>query len=673
MLESAPASKRGGFGQESTGFLPRPGICIPSSPTTLNTSEGGTRVRSWVILTKFVPGVLVLVLLSTAFSGCVELLGEPGDEMGASSIAKKVVWTLDEDAFEDSDASFEDIVKTRLEYTHKGASVPSESLTFRYLNAKGEPREHPATQFTAAPQIREGDVIAITGVNITSGLVVARGSDVLAKRGNLEDHWFRADNAPLPFYSTKAGAANFEVDSSGGFRFNATGITAEDMMVHRAFANVQGRVTGPLSITTLQPAAGPRIEISADLAADLEMLLEARITEDGNTYEAGMELRDFVGELDGLGTLQFNPSGRLTHTGDSGRVFVDGQIYMWDDNHSRASNYQPEDMDHPWINVNEAYAEEPVESEEPMEAWLVDFLTKLWSMEVAVGDDYRFHFEYDSMDAEVEFDYIIQIVQEEAREVGGKSMPAYRVSQLANLVVDFPNGIDATFDVVRGTYWVSKDSYLPLYAQISSSRSFNRADAETFLNALDEDVPYELPETFVLVLSGEQILKLTSYSGDFTIAPIVGILLGNAGSYGMFGAPSMFVLGSDLGMEEEHAYAMPVAPMLGWHNDELADRLTVVQASNDGDWSDIAVRLTSFPQGPVYVTPMIGGMQREPILVEFYGSEPLTWERTPILAGDYLTFCVDGVVATDVDLEILFEPSYVPLFATRFASLGPCA
>lgn len=615
-----------------------------------------------------------MALLSTAFSGCVELLGEPGGDAAASSIAKKVVWTLDEDVMEDSDAKFEDLVKIRLEYTHKGASMPAEALTFRYRNANGELRENPGSQFTAAPQIREGDVITISGVNITSGLVVSRGDDVLAKRGNLDDQWFRIHNAPIPLFSKQQGVVNFDVDSSAGFRFNATGIPDETMTVHRAFANVQGRVTGPLAIKTLQPAAGPRIELTADLVADLDMLLEARITEDGQTYEAGMELRDFVGELDGLGTLQFNPAGQLTHTGESGRVFVDGHVYMWDDEHSRASNYEPEDMEHPWIDETEAYAEEPVDTEEPLEQWLVDFLVSLWSMEVAVGDDYRFHFGYDGSDAEVEFDYIIQIVAEETRDVAGKPMPAYRVSQLANLVVDLPNGVDATFDVVRGTYWVSKDSYLPLYSQISSSRSFSRADAETFLQALDEDIPYDLPETFVLVLSGEQILKMTSYSGDFTIAPIVGILLGNAGSYGMFGAPSMFLLPMRAaGTEASYAHSIPPAPMLGWHQDEFGDRLTVVQASNDGDWSDIAVRMTSFPQGEIFVTPTIDGEQRERVRVAYYGSDPVTWDPTPILAGDYLTFCVDGVIAPDIDIEILFNPSYQPLFATTFSSVGPCS
>lgn len=628
---------------------------------------------SWVILTKFVPGVLVLALLSTAFSGCVELLGEPGGESGTSVIAKKVVWSMDEDSMGDGDSTFEDFVKTRLEYTHKGATMPAEAVLFRYHSEKGQLRENAGSQFTAAPQIREGDVITISGVNITSGLVVSRGDEVLAERGSIDANWFTIDNTDVPFSSSKPGAANFELDSSAGFRFNATGITAEDMMVHRAFANVEGRVKGPMTIKTLLPAEGPRMELSADLAATLAMLLEAKITEEGNTYEAGMELRDFVGELDGLGTLQFDQSGKLLRTGDSAHIFVDGKFYMWDDEHSRASNHQPDDMEHPWINVSEPYTEEDVEdSSEPMEAWLREFLTKLWSMEVAVGDDYRFNFEYDGEEASVQFDYIIQIVAEESRDVGGKAMPAYRVSQLANLIVDFPNGVDATFDVVRGTYWVSKESYLPIYAQISSSRSFNRADAEKFLMALDEDVPYELPETFVLVLSGEQILRLTSYTGDFTIAPIVGVLLGNAGSYGMLGAPSMFLLTGGIGSEESYGQAMPAPPMLGWNTDELGDRLTVVQASGDADWSQMAVRTMSDAENAIYVTPIIGGVQQQRRHVEFYGSEPITWEHTPILAGDSLTFCFDGVLAQGVMLQVLFEPSNTAMFETTFSSIGPC-
>ena len=59
--------------------------------------------------------------------------------------------------------------------------------------------------------------------------------------------------------------------------------------------------------------------------------------------------------------------------------------------------------------------------------------------------------------------------------------------------------------------------------------------------------------------------------------------------------------------------------------------------------------------------------------VGFYGSSPVTYARTPILAGDYLTFCLEGVSTSGVNIEILYDPTYETMFSQTFSQIGPCA
>jgi hypothetical protein len=124
---------------------------------------------------------LASVFLAVAFSGCVlpDFLGD--SEPGTSPIMKKAVLTIDSD---DMDGErFSDYLKVSFSYVHEGSSASSSSVTFDFFDEDGKQRSRPASQYTSKGSIESGDIVVVTGVNITSGLVVRQGEKVPASCG----------------------------------------------------------------------------------------------------------------------------------------------------------------------------------------------------------------------------------------------------------------------------------------------------------------------------------------------------------------------------------------------------------------------------------------------------------------------------------------------------------
>src|SRR5687767_10486127 len=156
-----------------------------------------------------------------SLAGCIiELPGADGPADKPAVITKKVVVTIEPDKMErDEDPRFEDYVKTRFEYRHEGSDAAADGVTAQFLDDKGTSVTLPLDRFTTQPTLRNGDVITISGANLTSGLVLRQGDQVLAQRGSFEADWFNIEGVPIPLTSTMPGTVDYKVDSEGKFEF----------------------------------------------------------------------------------------------------------------------------------------------------------------------------------------------------------------------------------------------------------------------------------------------------------------------------------------------------------------------------------------------------------------------------------------------------------------------
>ena len=608
--------------------------------------------------------LVAVTLVLTTFAGCVIPLleGEPGDA-GPQSIVKKAVLTIDP-GNEGGDA-IEDFLKVSFEYTHMGASVASADLTAEYTAANGDRRTRQLSSFTSKTTLEKGDVVTIPGANITSGLLIQQGQDLIAGRANPGQSWFMIDGVPVPAFSSQAGQALYKITSSAGFSASGSDFDIDDTHVNTMSANIKGAITGDLRLTTSLPAtSGPRMEVKLIANPTLEVDVSASLRDSEGTYEAGAKTRDMAGTFDITAMAQFDRSFELQKTGFGYDAFFDGRAHVWDREHPKSQNFEPEEIEHPMLDEDMAYEESDFTSEgEGPEGWIVNFLQNLWSAEVGVGDDYRVHFSMSFDDGGASYDLIIQITADEPRTVGGHTYPSYRVSQTANLIVDPPNRSETTFDLIKTTYWVDKQSHLPVYAQGTYTRNFNRDDIQKFLDTLGEEAPVTVPANAALVLQGDQLMELQGYSGNLNVAPLFGLILANPSDIGgaMPGVASLFFLMGGMGESSSSEPAPMPVPGYDFTRDEANDQLTVAVASSDAEWSRTMIQADQD-----FSFRLNGGSQVGVPAFEWRNVRD-SWQ--PMQAGDVIQLCVQGALPSGLFVSFQDAPTNTMMGQFNFDSV----
>lgn len=618
----------------------------------------------------------VVAFVSASLSGCILDLGDEAPEIEDYTIGRKVVVTIN-DQTEDPDR-VEEVVKTRFEYRHHAPDAPASALTATYTSEGGALRTEPFTRFTSQATVKTGDIVSIDAVNLTSGLIVKQGDTVLAERGAFAAPWMKVGDLPLPFATSQEGVARYDLFSEAKFDFEVTGFEGgEGMYVERVKGSVRGAIDGTTTLRTRAGAAGPRLEFDVMGKPDVDFLVEARVRQEGQTYDMGARVYDDGGEVSAQGMLQFDGSHQLIRTGFGGRQSFDMRVHAWDQEHPRSQNWEPEGVEHPLVDERQEYREEAVNASElDVDAWVTSFLSRLWSMEVGVGDDYRLHFEEKSSTSApaVTFDYIVQVAADDERTVGAVTVPTHRVSQRASLIIDPKDGSPSDFDLFRSTYWISRDTHLPVHIQASHAQTFNKDKLLGFFDFLGEEAPKDLPDAARLVLSEKGTISLREYSGDAVLSPIVGILAGNqAWLAGAMGAASVFALASDLGGE-----SASTAPLVELSVDEASDRLVVVSGASMADWNRLEIsRVDRSSTGVLNVGGSDDGIHVNEAAVPGDSSNDVAaWGVSlsdfylPMAVGDYVELCSSAATSAMVQVVDTVANTVVGRFS--FASIRLC-
>lgn len=613
---------------------------------------------------KFPLTLTTLTLLAASFSGCILIDGDTGTQ--AEAIVRKVAVNVDADD-EDSER-IEDYVQTALEYRHAGEAVATDQVTVEFFDETGKDRKEPISRFKSGGTLKPGDVVVIPKANLTSGLVVRQGSVVLAQRDGLRADWLKVEDVPLPVAVSKDGTAKYAIESEGQFRFKAEDFTFKEdesnAFYELAEIDIRAENAGTMEVKSTFPAVGPRLALigafhaSAAVQGNVIQFDDGRRTENGGRANADAF-------ANGTFILQFDTNRQLDKYGFKGDVWADGDVVAWDEEHPKSSNWHPEDLDHPFIDEEEAYTEEKYEeSGEAPPASFLDFLNRLWGMTLGVGDELRFHSGYDEKGDGFSFDYVAQILGEDRRTVKAGSFDTLHISQRAVFEARH-RGEQREFEVIQQSTWVDKVSHLPVFEQATYSKSFDRGDVERILNAFGEDAPVTLPDEVDVVLQGETTSQLMERSSDLLVAPVItfgGFANGAATGYG--GAFAAFSGLSDQLYEDDYEYPEPM-PMISINADEPSDRLVVTSASSGADWSRLTVELRDITTGtrvcvgddsdPAYynepTTADCDDIGDTNVLTEDAPGVMLAASSDPIDAGDYLEFCAN-LPSSDVQLRL---------------------
>lgn len=598
--------------------------------------------------------LLTSLFAAAAFSGCV-IISEGEPSIKPDRIIKKATLSLDETT-EDAE-TLDDILDVRFEYRHEGDPVDPADVMVEYLGTDGEAHEEPLSEFTNQGTVEHGDIITISPVNLTSGLSIEQGGQTLASRGSVSEDWLWATGYPLPVASDETGVASYALKGDSEFRLSASDFSFDDESgeggrYESVDASWEAHGDGSLVAKTTSRSTGPRIDVEADLEGDSDFEFDTVMVADGEEQNAGAR-GNFESRLTGLVRFQFGSDRELETVGSSSDIWADGDVVAWDPDHPKRENWHPEDIEHPMIDEEMEYEEDTVEWDpEDVDEIGVEFLARLWSMDVGVGDEYRFHAGYGDEEAgDFSMDVVVQIIKRERRSVGAGSFDTYRVSQSVSVLTDSPAFGSSDFDVADFTIWVDSATHLPVYEQGSYARSFDQEDIERIFESMGEFAPVTAPKDASLVLSGEWSIELEDYSGDFAISPIAGVTGVGGGGQFLAAAASGFMLLSDIGSDDYEA-----APSFSVTTDEELDAVEVVSASTDADWNRLQMKPSIDVQWIVFRDDGSG---------DFPGLEPGTasadeWTSlysyfAGMQAGDILAVCADVLGASETEENVTIQ------------------
>ncbi|MBW3582490.1 MAG: hypothetical protein KY455_05255 [Euryarchaeota archaeon] len=522
--------------------------------------------------------VILLALLAVPLSGCLTQLFDDGP-VTQSVLARKVSIVLDENTFDDMDTRFEDVVRTRFEYTHPGGDTSVVGLQVRYTDDTGTDRVRPLSEFTAKSTLTEGDVVTIDRVNITSDLVIEQDGAVLAERLGLRRAWLEIDGTPIPLHTSETGTAVWSLTGTSGFKFDVKDVDlGESGRVEYAKGDFSGTSDGTFSAATTRSGSSTDINYETKIKGLFDAFADSRIHSDGETIETGFDI-DAESRLDGTWLMGFRDRA-LSRTGGGGSVFADGTVHVWDPEHPKSMGWEPEDVEHPFIDEKEPFREESYETDPYMEAdqEYLAFMERLWGMTLDVGDDFRFTASYDDAGTGFLFEVVIQVTERVARNVGFGNVDTFRVHETMRFEASGSSYGSGSYDLASFTTWLDTRTYLPVHAQVAYTTTYDEEQIRAFYGAFEDDLPYDLPEDLLLAINSEAVLRLEEYSGDLAVSPLLGIT-GLSGPLMMMGAGmGMGMMGGPYGDEtyyEDEAYV---------HDDEWEEGPSDCYWDENGDY-----------------------------------------------------------------------------------------
>ncbi len=619
-------------------------------------------------MSRIFPVLAIAALTSATFAGCIFADEKPEKKQDPDPIVKKVE-ILVNDETTDSDR-LEDVFHTWFEYHHKGDAAEAGDVTVTYTYEDGEERTEPLSRHAASSRIKAGDTVKISNVNLTSGLVVKKGDQVLAAREGLRADWLKVAGAPVPLSSSRDGVARYNLDGSSSVEFNARDFEMneeEGGEVERVEADWEAGLDGDITLRSSAGDGAPTLTLDAETSFDTSAFVDAVLRDDDERVNMGAE-GSLAAWLNFTVKLFFDHSRQLEKVGSAASLYADGDFTSWDPDHPRGEDWRPEDVEHPLVDERKAYEEETVEDLDPADEEAIEFLTKIWGMQLGVGDEYALHASPDDAEGDSEFriDVVIQVLARESRKVDAGTRDTFKIGQEVQIYARTPESDELEFQVIRSTLWIDRDTYLPVFEQGSITRSFDRRDLYEIYKNFGEDAPFTFPRSVGLTIETDFSLELVEYSGDFRTAPVVG-LLGFSSVLPLVAGASF--ARSDLGDEEEEA-----RPAISFELDEDDDVLRVSSAGAGANWNRLEIQATRPLAFSLNSSAGANGTSAD---LPAYEWTEITSAWRSVYAGDYVALCgggsFDGAAQSEVGILIRDSESWSILSTHEFVSIAACA
>ena len=594
---------------------------------------------------------LLLVPL-VALAGCQDLIGSPGGD-GAPTAARLMSAHLtpedldvfDRDGPDDVLAAIFDVV---FEYTHRGGAIESAGVDVRFVEEDGDRVTRKLSDFTARASVKDGDVVRISGVHIASDLLVSRGGETLFARAGVDRDWFTAGGVEIPLAGEAGAGATWTLEATGkmGARLDGGVIGAEGVSVDVSNLLYGLDVQTGGSVSMRQSAGIVRFE--ADLEGDATATVALDATAEGERVRA-----EFDGSAewraDGRFEVGFDSRGEIESVGAGGSMFADASYRGFMEFGGERDPLDDGDIPHPLIDETMVFEREELALDLVNDPVIQDFFSRIWSADLAVGD--RLSFELDSV---FRFSYSVEVAGADSRKVDGKDTPTFRM--LEHLEYDLA-GDPIVSDA---TYWIERDSHLPVFAQFEETRTFDGGEIMDLFADFDDEfgADLSLPDGLSIDYTTKGTLRMTGRDAGMAVPGIIG-LQGLRGAGMVVPAAAMFVVVSDLGMHEDADYP----PNVSFTRRESNDEISVAFVDAGVSWDEFEFRASDAVRFQLNGPARLGD--------EAPANTFVMLPMDPMRAGDVLAFCAEDAAA-QVDITLLHEASNSLVFMTTFSSIAAC-
>ncbi|MES2153828.1 MAG: hypothetical protein V4510_01695 [bacterium] len=425
---------------------------------------------------------------------------------------------------------------TFFEYTHSGATLDVAGTTVRYQAVGGLQHTTPLSAFTTQTQLHAGDVVKIDPVDpamdVLSGMTVERAGQQVSVRSGNDRAWLKSEGYPIPVATAHPGLASWSIHTGGGVDLHlhdlsvmADGPTYCDASgCHRSSTtttvqsfdlNLTNTLDATVQAKTTAPASGTELTYALPSLTDhAKFDLGVRASVGNDSRDIGLA-GDVQANLGGHVTLSFDGSRQINKAAVAGSVAFDGTF--------SSHGLPPGSELPPTISFSRDLPEhtETVAAGRQPDAAILSFVQRLWAMDLIPGDE--FHLAIGSPFGSVT--YASQVLAIEPRTVGTETRSTLRMADHMTAHWMFnPEGFSFDF-----TYWLDAASYLPVYEQGTMTQTFRLADYPQVQTALTAALGsagahiVHYPNDAVVSLRSEATLQLTSYSGDYSHAAVLGL------------------------------------------------------------------------------------------------------------------------------------------------------
>ena len=408
--------------------------------------------------------LLTFAIMSVAMAGCI---GGPS----TGTFGREIALLLDDETISSAGGadSPEDILNAvatvYFRYSHLGKAESVTGLTVKFASPNGRPAEVPMSSLTARTELVNGDSIRIGPTSMTSGVSIWRGQELVAQRQLDFVPWLEASGYPLPIAADAGGKATWKLDGSMAVTGNLQGLNMSGMQMETGMAALEATLAGTISMSASGRGENITLDTAMDMVSHGTALLQATVDD----IDYGLD-GSFDASADGNIALQFL-AGQLQSMTTQGSATVDGHLYLWGENSTRAEKIEPSYVPHPFFANSFGPTTEPF-PEIPVQETIAAFLAALWSMTFEPGDFVTVI--YEVADGST-LEYDMRVAGKENRNVGGTTFSALRIEGR----VEFSSQ-SFSLDAIRFTNWVDSESYLPIEIKQETTYNFTAQDLRSW-------------------------------------------------------------------------------------------------------------------------------------------------------------------------------------------------